>query len=86
MVGLLGSLWMAWKTPTFTLWVLSALCIVVVLVLTFVYFIPSNTAFANNAMELAQVTEKLNQWIHIHYFRIVFAMLSAVLGVIAVAK
>lgn len=81
-IGLIGSLWTSWNSPDFKLWVLSALCAVVVMILTLAYFVPANTAFANGGLEIGAVSERLNQWILLHYVRIALAMLAAIFGVL----
>lgn len=83
LIGVIGSALIARGEQNFTLWALSALCVVIVAVLTFAYFVPTNTLFASGTMEVADVAAKLNQWITIHYFRIGFAMIAAVLGCFA---
>ena len=84
-IGLVGSIWLAWGTSTSSLilWILSALCFIGVLAFTFMYFVPSNTAFASDAVDVAEVADKLNQWLSLHYFRIGGAMLGAIFGCIA---
>ncbi|WP_341760392.1 DUF1772 domain-containing protein [Candidatus Endowatersipora endosymbiont of Watersipora subatra] len=86
-IGLFGSLWTSWHTKLkpFWLWVTSTSCIGVVIVLTAIYFVPTNHAFASGNLDLLQVNEKLNQWLLIHYIRIAFAMLSAIIGSMALA-
>ncbi len=86
MVGLIGSLWGSWKTPAFALWAASTLCIVVVLILTIAYFVPTNTAFASNEMNVNLIADKLNQWLLLHQARIAFALIAAILGCIALSK
>ncbi len=86
LIGLVGSLWTTWTTPAFLLWVLSTVCIATVLILTVVYFVPSNTAFANGSVDPAEVEAKLNQWLQLHMFRIAIAMLAAVFGILALTR
>lgn len=85
-IGVLGSLWISWKSPDFKLWALSALCIVIVMVITAVYYLPANTAFANGSVEVDEVSDRLNQWILLHYVRVALAMLAAVFGVLTLTK
>lgn len=84
LIGIVGSVLMARRDQNFMLWAVSGLCIVVVAVLTFAYFVPTNMLFASGTMDAADVPAKLNQWITIHYARIGFAMIAAVLGCIAI--
>ena len=83
-IGLAGSIWLSWNTPAFKWWLASGLCIVVVAILTFAFFVPTNTAFASKSIDVAATTAKLNQWLTIHNFRIGFAMVAAILGCIAI--
>lgn len=86
-IGLVGSVWMSWTVATVRLlWLTSGLLILIVLIMTVVYFVPTNTAFATSGIEAASVTAKLNQWIMIHYVRISLAMVGAVLGIIATVR
>ena len=77
---------MAWGTSTsaLVLWILSMVCLLGVIVLTVVYFVPTNNAFASGAIEVGAVSEKLKQWVSIHYARIAIALLGAVLGCLAI--
>jgi hypothetical protein len=84
LVGLAGSLGMAWNSASFAAWVASALSIMAVLILTFAFFLPANTAFANKTIELVALTAKLDQWLMLHYVRVALAMLAAVLGCVAI--
>ena len=84
-IGLAGSIWIAWGTSTtaLILWCLSTLCFIGVLVFTIMYFVPTNTAFAGGSFDVTAVSDKLNQWISLHYIRIGGAMLGAIFGCIA---
>lgn len=84
LIGVIGSTLMARGDQSFMLWVLSCLCIIIVAALTFAYFVPTNTLFASGTMDVAVVPVKLNQWITIHYFRIGFSMVAAILGCLAI--
>ena len=84
MIGLLGSVAVSWRIRgARNLWLAATLCVAAVLVITFVYFVPSNTAFVNADIAVADVAKKLSQWLSIHSVRIGLAMLAAVLGVLA---
>ena len=83
-LALIGSVWLSGGQPELKYWLLSAACILVVAVLTFAFFVPTNTAFASGTMDEAAGTAKLNQWLSIHYFRIGFGFAAAVFGCIAI--
>ncbi len=83
-IALIGSVWLSWGQPELRYWLLSAACILVVAVLTFAFFVPTNTAFASGTMDEATAAAKLSQWLTIHYFRIGFGFASAVFGCIAI--
>ncbi len=84
LIGLIGSVWLSWGSAELRYWLLSAACIFVVAVLTFAFFVPTNTAFASGTMGEATGAAKLNQWLTIHYFRIGFGWAAAVFGCIAI--
>ncbi len=84
LIGLVGSVWLSWGSPDLKYWLLSTLCIVIVAILTFAFFVPTNTAFASGAMDEVTGAAKLSQWLTIHYFRIGFGMAAAVFGCIAI--
>ena len=83
-IGLIGSVWLSWGGSDFKYWLFSTGCIVVVAILTFAFFVPTNTAFASGTMDEATGAVKLTQWLTIHYFRIGFGMAAAVFGCIAI--
>ena len=84
LIGLIGSVWLSWGSPDLKFWVLSTVCIMVVAILTFAFFVPTNTAFASGTMDEAAAAAKLNQWLTVHYFRIGFGMAAAVFGCVAI--
>ncbi|MEJ8563537.1 DUF1772 domain-containing protein [Yoonia sp. GPGPB17] len=84
LIGLIGSLVIGWQLPDRLLWGLSLGCIIIVMALTFAYFVPSNSAFASGQVPVEAVAEKLNQWINLHYLRIVFAFIAAAIGCMAI--
>ncbi len=86
-IGLIGAVVVSWSEASIrNLWLVSCLLIVIVAIMTFSYFVPANTAFANGDIAVAEVQAKLNQWIMIHYVRIGLAMLAAIFGCIAMAR
>ena len=84
LIGLIGSVWLSWGSPDLKFWVLSTVCIMIVAILTFAFFVPTNTAFASGTMDEAAAAAKLNQWLTVHYFRIGFGMAAAVFGCVAI--
>ena len=84
LIGLIGSVWLSWGGADLKYWLLSTSCIIVVAVLTFAYFVPTNTAFAGGTMDDATGAAKLTQWLTIHYFRKGFGMAAAVFGILAI--
>lgn len=84
-IGMAGSLWSAWKTASFALWGSSAFCLLIVVVLTIGYFVPTNNAFASGGFSIELVSGNLNQWLLLHKARILLAVLSAVFGILAIA-
>ncbi len=83
LIGLIGSVSLSWGNPELRYWLLSAACVFVVAILTFAFFVPTNTAFAAGNMDAVTGAAKLNQWLTIHYFRIGFGFAAAIFGCIA---
>lgn len=87
LIGLAGALWYDWMAPvTRGLWFTSIACIVVVLGITMIYFVPSNAAFAGKAIALDQVSAKLDAWLTLHNIRIALALAASVLGIVAISR
>ncbi len=82
--GLIGALCYDWKVPaTRGLWLAACACVVGVLGLTMIYFVPGDTAFASKAVALDKVSAGLDTWL-LHNVRIVFARLTSVPGIVAI--
>ena len=87
LLGLGGMLWLDWSNAAArTLWLGAAGCIVAVLALTIVWFVPSNAAFAAKTIPIDQVTGKLDTWLLIHNVRIALAFAASALGVWAISR
>lgn len=87
LIGLAGMLWLEWSNAAVRkIWFGSAGCILAILLLTMVYYLPSNAAFAAKAVPIDQVSGKLDTWLLIHNLRIVLAFTASALGVWAVSR
>ncbi len=84
LLGLIGSVWLSRGSTELKFWLMCAACIVVVAVLTFAFFVPTNTAFASGTLEEAEAAAKLSRWLTIHNLRIGFGMAAAIFGCIAI--
>lgn len=86
-VGLAGMLWFDWSdSVNRSIWLGAAGCIIAVLAITIVYYVPSNAAFAARAVPIDQVSSKLDTWLLIHNLRIMLALVASALGVYAVSR
>lgn len=87
LIGLIGSIWLGWGAAgARVLWIGSAACIVAVLALTTIWFVPANAQLAAKTFPLDQVPSRLNTWIMIHYVRIGLALVASVLGTVAINR
>ena len=86
LLGLAGSISFAWGTSEAWLWGGSALCLLAVLALTAVYFVPTNRALASGQVGTADVPQRLRRWLVIHNARIGLAALSAIIGCLAQSR
>jgi hypothetical protein len=85
LIGLAGTLWLDWSDVwARMLWLRSAGCIVLILVLSLAYYVPSNAAFAAKSIPLDQVPAKLDTWLLIHNLRMILAVAASALGMWAV--
>ncbi len=87
MVAMLTALTMNWKHRTVRyLWLASTGAFVLILVVTVIYFVPANTAFAAGEIPVSEVAARLDQWGRVHWIRIALAAISASLGGYAIVK
>lgn len=61
-------------------------CLAGITTITFAYHLPTNSAFASRAIALDEVGPTLNTWLWPHALRITLGLLSATLGVVAIAR
>jgi hypothetical protein len=69
-----------------TRWLLAAGCIGAVLILTVIWFGPTNGQFASRSISADQVPAKLDAWLTIHGLRIGLSALASIPGVIAISR
>ncbi len=75
LLGLLGSLWLArWDRDARGPWAIATAAILGVLIVTMVYHLPTNTAFANQAVLPADVAATLRTWLTLHALRIALGL------------
>ena len=87
LIGLAASLWIDWSdTATRNLWLASLTCLGGVMAITFAYHLPTNSVFASRSIALDQVEPTLNTWLWLHALRITLGLVSAALGVVAIAR
>jgi hypothetical protein len=54
--------------------------------ITFAYHLPTNSVFVSRSIALDQVEPTLNTWLWLHALRITLGLVSAALGVVAIAR
>lgn len=86
LAGLAGMLWAGWNGPSRALWLAASACIVAVLAMTILWFVPNNAAFAARAIPVDQVSARLDTWLMIHNLRIALAVAASALGLWAASR
>jgi hypothetical protein len=87
LVGLAGSLWFGWsESTTRYLWLASLALVMGILIITFAYHLPTNSAFAAKSIPLDQVSGALNVWLSLHAVRVFLGLLASVLGAVAMTR
>ncbi len=75
-----------WRFPARKWWLAALLSWLVIAVLTFGFFVPTNAAFASGTAPVTEVTETLALWLQIHWIRIVFGVLGTTFAYLAVSR
>ena len=86
-IALATTLVLNWKHTTVrVLWLSSTCVFVLILVVTVVYFVPSNSSFAAGEVPVSEVADRLVSWGKMHWVRIWLAVISVAIGAYAVVK
>ena len=87
MVFMIATVIMNWEHRAVRyLWLASACAFILIIVVTVIYFVPNNTAFAADEVPVSDIAAKLNEWGNVHRIRIALAAISAALGGYAIVK
>ena len=86
LAGLAVSLWLDWNAPGRTFWLLAAACFAAVLLITFAYHLPTNSAFVARSIAPDQVAATLDTWLTLHAARVALAFGAAVFGFVAMQR
>jgi len=74
------------RQPSRRWWLLATLCWISVAVLTFVFFVPTNSAFASRTVPAADVTATLALWLQLHWIRIILGITGTASAYLAVTR
>lgn len=74
------------QQPSRRWWVAALLSWIVVAVLTFGFFVPTNTAFAAKTLPVIDVADTLSLWLQIHWLRIAFGVAGTAFAYLAVSR
>lgn len=85
-VGILGGTVGTWSNRRRrVLWLSSLSCFLVLLIITFAYFVPMNSAFTSGTVAIDDVPQAIDEWLWVHNFRILLGLCSCALAGLAVA-
>lgn len=86
-IGICASLWLGWGQPVVRLWWGVALAAIAgLMVITAVFHLPTNAAFAAKSIPLDQVPPTLDRWLLLHWLRIALGFAATAAGILAVAR
>jgi len=86
---LLGSLLCSilfWRFPSRRRWLAATLCWFGVAILTFGFFVPTNTAFASGQVHTVDVASTLAFWLQVHWARIILGIAGTTFAYLAVSR
>ena len=80
-IGLVASLWLGWNGGHRGAWVVATAAMAMMGVITAIYHLPTNAAFAAKTIPLDAVSSTLATWMSLHWVRIAMAVVSAVAAI-----
>ncbi len=87
LIGLAGSVWFAREDrSTQRYWIGALVCVVIACLITALYHLPTNFAFAAQVMTASQATATLSMWLLMHWVRLTFALVGTVLSLEALRR
>lgn len=87
LLALTGSVLFGWQdSRSRPLWLAASACLLSVLALTALYFLPLNSAFAERRVPTNEVQATLGQWARVHWVRVALSLAAPVFGLLAFAQ
>ena len=87
LLTLISSVLLTWKgSRSRPLWLAASACLLSVLVLTALYFLPLNSAFTEQRVPADEVQATLEQWARVHWVRVALSLAAPVFGLLAFAR
>lgn len=87
LLALIGSVLLTWKgSRSRPLWLAASACLGLTLILTAFYFLPLNSAFAEQRVPTDEVRATLEQWARLHWVRVALSLAAPLFGLLAFAR
>ncbi|NJL54673.1 MAG: DUF1772 domain-containing protein [Spirulinaceae cyanobacterium RM2_2_10] len=81
------SVFFNWKSPaTRSLWLIALFGVLLTIVITLIYHLPTNLAFIDMKYSAAEATSKLQIWMLLHWVRVIVAIAAAVFAILGFQK
>ena len=74
------------STENRKLWLLTIIFILANMLYYPIYYVPTNTSFAEQTIDVARVSNEISTWLTLHWQRIFFAIAALVTSILAVTK